>query len=66
MGVFNTISKIALSPITAPSKLIDKAFDAEDDDIRPSDILTGGISTVARGINKITKAMDEEIFSDED
>lgn len=66
MGFFNKISKIALSPITAAANVIDKSFDAEDDDIRPSDFLTGGISSAARVINKVTKEMDKCISDDED
>jgi hypothetical protein len=61
---FNKISKIVLSPITATANVIDKAFGAEDDHVRPSDFLTGGVSTAARVINEITKEMDEHIIED--
>jgi hypothetical protein len=63
---FNKISKIVLSPITATAKVIDKAFDAEDEDVRPSDFLTFGVSSAARVVNKITKEMDNCITGDED
>ena len=64
MGFFNQISKIAFSPITATAKIIDKSFDAEDDDIRPSDFLTFGVSSTARVVNKITKEIDKSISGD--
>lgn len=66
MGFFNTITRVTLSPITAVAKVIDKCFDAEDDDIRPSDFITGGISSAARVINEVTKEMDKCIFDDKD
>lgn len=66
MGFFNKISRIALSPITATANVIDKCFDAEHDDIRPSDFLLGGISSAARTINEVTKEMDKCISDDED
>ena len=68
MGIFSKITGVVLAPITIVEKTIDRTFDSglydEYCPIKPSDMLTCGITTVAKGIKKVAKEIDRAIDED--
>lgn len=65
MSIFKAITKLVFSPVRAIAEVVKDVSGENDEASQGLSILTGGVSSVVKGLAKSIKEASDEVFEDD-